>query len=226
MGISLPVAGRAGRLRRRPGVPTTSHLLTLRVGLGGRGGDLSCPGRSAVSCVRVGGRSCSSESRPCHPGGSEPARPAGLQQDGGGGSPTQGPAAAWRSLRPLSGAAVVRAARPGLCAPPSSPLPGGAADAARCARLPERGCGLAGVHRQVPSAPPASVHPTPAAGVLGPRGGRRWPETPCAPLAPVHPASADPGGTRGSPSRWGADPESFPGGAPGRGWGSGEPGHQ
>ena len=133
--------------------------------------------------MRVGGRSCcSSESRPCHPGDSEPGRPAGLQQDGGGGSLTQGRAAAWRSLRLLSGAAVVRAERPGLCASPSSPLPGGAADAARCARLPERGCGLAGVHRQVPSAPPASVHPTPAAGVLGPQGGRRWPETPCAPL--------------------------------------------
>lgn len=35
LGISLPVAGRAGRRQRGPGFPTTSHLLTLGEGGGG-----------------------------------------------------------------------------------------------------------------------------------------------------------------------------------------------
>lgn len=50
LGISLPVAGRAGRRQRGPGVPTTSHLLTLGEG-GGSGSELHGPERSVV---RVG----------------------------------------------------------------------------------------------------------------------------------------------------------------------------
>lgn len=165
--------------------------------------------------MRAGwGRSCSSRGRPCHPG--VLSRP-GLRGSGR----TEVGAPHPRGRRPPGGS-FGRSAEPlwsGPRVPDSAPLPGGTAVAARCARLPERGCGWAGVHRLVPSAPPASVHLAPAAWVLGRT------EVAGAPVCPLSGTSAPP--ERGP---WwhsgislaqGGRPRELPGGPPGTGGGSG-----